>query len=171
MKRTHLHMKIGPVARDVIVTETENGINIETELGEAHFTIEDRGSGRIVVGLPDGSLQEVLCDREGKTVHVATHGQNFRATRETRPDDIDDESGSGDDTVALEAPMTGSVVEVLVENGATVAEDEVLLVVEAMKMEHRITAPFAGTVSGLESAAGDQVDVGQTLVVVNRQQD
>ena len=120
--------------------------------------------------MPDGTVQEVLCDREGETVHVATHGQNFRATRETRPEDEDD-SEATEGVVHLEAPMTGRVVQVLVTNGDAVAEDAVLLVVEAMKMEHSIVAPMGGQVSGVSSSVGDQVELGQILATVTKSED
>lgn len=170
MNRTHIHMKIGAVARDVVVTEIADGITVETELGEAHFTVVDRGSGRLLIGLPDGTVQEVLCDREGDTVHVATHGQNFRATREARPDNNSADAAT-EGVAHLEAPMTGRVVQVLVSDGAEVEEDEVIIVIEAMKMEHRVTTPIKGLVSDLSSVVGDQVDLGQNLATVIKRED
>ncbi|MGH3442597.1 MAG: biotin/lipoyl-containing protein, partial [Nitriliruptorales bacterium] len=64
------------------------------------------------------------------------------------------------------APMPGSVVEVAVSEGDGVVAGALLVVVEAMKMEHRITAPQDGTVAEVRVAAGDQVDAGTVLVVV-----
>ncbi|MFO7779530.1 MAG: biotin carboxylase N-terminal domain-containing protein [Nitriliruptoraceae bacterium] len=67
---------------------------------------------------------------------------------------------------ATRSPMPGVVVAVAVEEGAPVAEGALLVTVEAMKMEHRITAPQAGTVTEVRVAAGQQVDADQVLVVV-----
>ena len=53
-----------------------------------------------------------------------------------------------------------------VSAGDSVAKGQLLLILEAMKMEHRITAPRAGTVEALHVAAGDQVENGQLLVTV-----
>jgi 3-methylcrotonyl-CoA carboxylase alpha subunit len=64
----------------------------------------------------------------------------------------------------LAAPMSGTVVAVLVQPGAAVAKGAPLLVLEAMKMEHTITAPAAGTVSAIHYQAGEQVAEGVTLV-------
>jgi propionyl-CoA carboxylase alpha chain len=65
------------------------------------------------------------------------------------------------------APMPGSVVGVAVSVGQQVARGELLVTVEAMKMEHRITASFTGVVREVSVGAGDQVDAGATLVVLD----
>jgi propionyl-CoA carboxylase alpha chain len=64
------------------------------------------------------------------------------------------------------APMPGSVVSVAVETGEQVSKGDLLVRVEAMKMEHRVTAPFDGVVAEVRVAAGQQVDADQVLVVV-----
>jgi propionyl-CoA carboxylase alpha chain len=64
------------------------------------------------------------------------------------------------------APMPGSVVAVAVDEGHQVVRGELLVTVEAMKMEHRVTAPFDGTVAEVRVSAGQQVDADQVLVVV-----
>ncbi|TDD93781.1 acetyl/propionyl/methylcrotonyl-CoA carboxylase subunit alpha [Actinomadura rubrisoli] len=67
---------------------------------------------------------------------------------------------------SLLAPMPGTVVRVETEPGAAVAEGQTLLVLEAMKMEHRITAPSAGTVAELNVITGRQVEAGTVLAVI-----
>ncbi|MCW2666455.1 MAG: carbamoyl-phosphate synthase chain ATP-binding protein, partial [Frankiales bacterium] len=67
---------------------------------------------------------------------------------------------------SLTAPMPGTVLRVSAGVGAQVAEGDVLLVLEAMKMEHAVRAPVAGTVTALEVQAGQQVDAGAVLAVV-----
>ncbi len=65
---------------------------------------------------------------------------------------------------AVLAPMTAKVVQVRAKPGAKVAEGELLLVLEAMKMEYRLTAPRAGTVAEVGCSEGELVDLGTTLV-------
>jgi propionyl-CoA carboxylase alpha chain len=67
---------------------------------------------------------------------------------------------------SLLSPMPGKIVRVLTVVGAEVAKGEALVVVEAMKMEHSVRSPSAGTVAEVRVAEGDQVDGDQVLVVV-----
>jgi acetyl-CoA/propionyl-CoA carboxylase biotin carboxyl carrier protein len=66
----------------------------------------------------------------------------------------------------VRSPMPGAVLAVRVAVGDEVEEGEVLVVVEAMKMEHALAAPFAGTVADLAVRTGDQVAVDQLLATV-----
>ena len=73
--------------------------------------------------------------------------------------------GGGDDHDAgLRAPMPGKVIALLAEAGATVAKGTPLLVLEAMKMEHTISAPRRGLVKAFRYAPGDLVADGVELV-------
>ncbi len=67
---------------------------------------------------------------------------------------------------SLLAPMPGTVVRVAVEAGQAVGAGELLVVLEAMKMEHRVTSPAAGTVAEVRVKAGQTVDGDEVLVVV-----
>ena len=63
--------------------------------------------------------------------------------------------------------MSGTIVAVLVKAGDSVARGAPLLILEAMKMEHTITAPDAGTVSAVHYRQGDQVSEGADLIDVD----
>lgn len=67
-------------------------------------------------------------------------------------------------TGGLTAPMPGSVLATEVAAGASVTKGDLLLIMEAMKMEHRITAPRDGVIETVHVTIGDQVDNGQLLV-------
>ena len=73
--------------------------------------------------------------------------------------DAGDSHGGG-----LTAPMPGKVVALLAQPGQTVDKGTPLLILEAMKMEHTITAPTAGTIKAFCYAAGEQVSDGAALV-------
>lgn len=66
----------------------------------------------------------------------------------------------------LTAPMPGKVLSLAVQAGDTVEAGQLLLVLEAMKMEHAITAPHTGTVSEIFFNAGDQVTEGAALLAI-----
>ncbi|MDQ1633271.1 MAG: propionyl-CoA carboxylase alpha chain [Frankiaceae bacterium] len=70
---------------------------------------------------------------------------------------------------SLLAPMPGTVTRVAVEVGASVAAGQLVLVLEAMKMEHPVHAPADGTVEALPVAVGQQVDGGSVLAVLTEQ--
>ena len=65
---------------------------------------------------------------------------------------------------AVVAPLSGAVARILVAEGDEITEGQVLLVLEAMKMEYRLTAPRAGTVAEVGCSEGELVDLGTTLV-------
>ena len=71
---------------------------------------------------------------------------------------------AGDDTVT--APMPGKIVKLVASVGQAVNAGDVLLILEAMKMQNEITAPAAGTVKSFAVNAGDSVKPGQTMVVI-----
>jgi biotin carboxyl carrier protein len=74
--------------------------------------------------------------------------------------------GRGADGV-VRAPMTGTVLDVACRVGDVVAADQTLVVVSAMKMEHKLTAGVAGTVRAVAAAKGATVEQGIELVVVD----
>ncbi len=72
------------------------------------------------------------------------------------------EEGDG----GVRAPMNGRVVALFTEAGAPVEADQRLAVIEAMKMEHVLVAPFAGVVRDLVAAVGEQVEMGERIMRV-----
>jgi propionyl-CoA carboxylase alpha chain len=78
------------------------------------------------------------------------------------------EAGHGEQVVGgLVAPMPGTVLAVHAAAGDAVAAGQLLMIVEAMKMEHRITAPRAGTLREVRAHPGDQVSAGDLLAVLD----
>lgn len=67
---------------------------------------------------------------------------------------------------SLRAPMPGQVIQVAVEPGQTVEKGDLLLIIEAMKMEHRIEAPYAGTVEAIHYRIGDTVQHNAVLLAL-----
>ena len=79
------------------------------------------------------------------------------------------EPGSKDSSLSeggLSAPMPGTILDVMVKKGQRVREGQTLLVMEAMKMEHRIQAPRAGEVTAVYFQTGERVDMGANLVEI-----
>jgi acetyl-CoA/propionyl-CoA carboxylase biotin carboxyl carrier protein len=74
--------------------------------------------------------------------------------------------GSGASGDSLTAPMQGTIVKVAVEDGATVAEGDLIVVLEAMKMEQPINAHKAGTITGLKAEVGVGVTSGEVICTI-----
>lgn len=68
---------------------------------------------------------------------------------------------------SVPCPLAGKVVAIDVKEGATVAEGDTLITLEAMKMNTFVTAPSGGVVSGILVSVGDAVEEGQALLTVS----
>jgi len=65
------------------------------------------------------------------------------------------------------APLAGKIIQLNLEVGQSVEEDEEVLVIEAMKMETPVFAPGSGTVSAIKVKEGDQVEEDDVLAVID----
>ncbi|MGA9519395.1 MAG: biotin/lipoyl-containing protein [Trichococcus sp.] len=72
-------------------------------------------------------------------------------------------SGEGD---PITAPMPGKILDIKVNVGDVVTENQVLAVLEAMKLENEIVAQRAGTITAVIATKGAPIDVGQTIVII-----
>ena len=70
-------------------------------------------------------------------------------------------------SVAVTAPMPGKILGVKAQAGAAVKRGQVILILEAMKMENEIVAPQDGTIASINVAVGDMVEPGATLATLN----
>jgi acetyl/propionyl-CoA carboxylase alpha subunit len=111
----------------------------------------------------DGVTRRYRIDQVGPTAYVDGPDGSSALVEQERFPLVADALAAGS---AL-APMPGGVVRVAVAPGDTVAAGQLLVVLEAMKMEHTVHAASAGTVADVSVAEGDQVETGQVMVVID----
>jgi propionyl-CoA carboxylase alpha chain len=142
--------------RDQSWTVAVDGVRHTVRRSEIGYEIEGR-LHRPIVSRTEDPVRAV------REVHVATAAGQVTLSEVPRFP----RTGLEDVAGATLAPMPGSVVALAVGEGDEVTAGQLLVTVEAMKMEHRITAPYDGTVTEVHVAEGDQVDAGAVLVVVD----
>ncbi|WP_024694684.1 acetyl/propionyl/methylcrotonyl-CoA carboxylase subunit alpha [Pseudomonas syringae] len=111
----------------------------------------------------DGVRQQHLAIRRGSSLYLKWDGELYTVTQ---PDPIAQSDMNHAQHGGLVAPMNGSIVRVLVESGQRVEAGSLLVVLEAMKMEHSIRAAAPGVVTALHCQEGDMVNEGTVLVAV-----
>ena len=141
-----------------IETEFNNAIPMYS--GAPGTVDSDEDERTTVVVEVNGKRMEVsLPDLGGGAKPAAKPAAKTRKSRSARSA----AKGGGDE---LTSPMQGTIVKVAASDGDTVAEGDLILVLEAMKMEQPITAHKAGKVSGLSAKAGDTVTSGAVLATI-----
>lgn len=126
-----------------------------------------------VVELPRGgwtTLRPFVIDRTISEAFVDVEGQSVEFTVAQAPsvdEAVRHASAAGEGHATLTAPMPGRVISVRVAEGASVAEHEPVIVIEAMKMEHAVVSPLAGTITRLTTSEGAQVQRGDVLAEVD----
>jgi acetyl/propionyl-CoA carboxylase alpha subunit len=149
---------------DVIVGYRPVGGELELAIGGKPTRISRFGvdGDRVWFVEHAGHRRSVRVARAGARAWVLSEGQLFAFLEQPQFP----EPGTGAVAGGLTAPMPGKVVKVLVTEGQEVAANAPLVVLEAMKMEHTVRAPAAGTVRAIHVAVGDQVDTDRVLAVV-----
>ncbi|MCG8517987.1 MAG: acetyl/propionyl/methylcrotonyl-CoA carboxylase subunit alpha [Pseudomonadales bacterium] len=113
--------------------------------------------------IDNGVRQRCQYQRSGDHLYLQAFGQSARFRDRThQPPDVDALSGSG----RILATMDGAIVDVPVTEGQTVRQGDVVVILEAMKMEHPVKADRDGQVAGIHTRQGDQVRRQQLLVEI-----
>ncbi|MGH7785806.1 MAG: biotin/lipoyl-containing protein [Candidatus Binatia bacterium] len=157
----HITFTLG--ARHLSVTQQRGAdgrleVSVDGTPHAVEATLLDATTLRLVV---DGATHTLPVARVGDAVHVAIDGEVYVLAPQA-PDTAD--TGAILAAPQIVAPMPGKVLQVLVQAGQAVASGDGLLILEAMKMEHRIVAEAAATVQAVHVVDGQMVDAGVVLV-------
>ena len=138
------------------------------------FTIkvdDDTFEGKFSKNL-DGSLEIKLDDKRyvcfseksGDELFVFVNGINYvlkRSPHREFGDEIEE-----DDSDSIFSPITGKLLDKKVEDGASVSKGDVIVILEAMKMQNEIQAPVSGTVTSVNCDEGQSIEANIPLVVI-----
>ncbi|QKT12799.1 acetyl/propionyl/methylcrotonyl-CoA carboxylase subunit alpha [Rhodococcus sp. W8901] len=147
----------------VLITGTPDDARIRIEHGEDH-TLAARLDGDVLTVVSDGRCDTYRVADEDGTLWLAGADATWVVSqiREASVRGADAHTGDAE----LTSPMPGTVIAVAVATGDTVSAGTAVVVVEAMKMEHTLTAPIDGVTEVLV-AVGDQVKVDQLLARIS----
>jgi 3-methylcrotonyl-CoA carboxylase alpha subunit len=157
-------LELGDGAREVEITAHYRPDHFLLELpgGTVQASGELTEDGRLRFDF-DGELGSAGVVREGAELFVfSSFGCHRLQVRDPLHAAVPEEVVSG----SLVAPMPGNIIAVLVEAGDRVVAGAPLLILEAMKMEHTISAPLDGVVERVNFAVGDQVAEGTELLAI-----
>lgn len=111
----------------------------------------------------NGAIEDATVHQRADRIHVHFRGRDALFEDVTyAPAEPKDAAGAN----VVRAPMAGRIVKVLAEPGAAVEKNQLLVILEAMKMEHELRAGVAGKVETVAVKPGDQVAIRQTLVTL-----
>ncbi|BBB33158.1 hypothetical protein TTHT_1680 [Thermotomaculum hydrothermale] len=98
-------------------------------------------------------------------LHVA--GESFKIHQKT----VEEQAGShmgGESSGEIEPPMPGKVLKVMVKEGDIVDENQVLVLMESMKLQVEVKAPFSGKVAQLNVKEGQTINAGEIIVKIEK---
>ena len=113
----------------------------------------------------NGVAYDVTVEENGAGVSQST--QSIPVTPVVRPAAKPVAAPTSNGSVKITSPMPGKILSVKSSAGANVKKGDIILVLEAMKMENEIVAPQDGTIAGINVSAGQEVEAGAVLATMN----
>jgi acetyl/propionyl-CoA carboxylase alpha subunit len=161
-----LRLTAGAEKREVLLSD---GVAIlgDRKVAFREIRMEGTGGGELVGLDVAGEIFRVRVARDSNRVFVWCAGQTFEIHREKPRPARTRSSSASDHGAGLLAPMPGRIRRISVPRGERVSKGDVVLVLEAMKMEHAIRAPRDGVVTLLAHREGDLVDAGAVLAEIS----
>ena len=119
----------------------------------------------------DGEEYEVELEKQEGVWNVTIEGKSFRI--EIEGGSVGDQTGNkrkkkgrGKKSGTISSTIPGKIVSIAVEEGNIVAEGDVVMILEAMKMQNEIQAPLSGSVTAVNCKPGDSIEANSPLIVI-----
>jgi biotin carboxyl carrier protein len=122
--------------------------------------------GQLVISLGERFIKSVISQGEDSKF-VFIDGNVFKVKRI----ELTGRKKTGKKEGDLNSPISGTVVKVKVNDGDLVKKDDVLLVIEAMKMEYLIHAPYKGKIKKIYFKEKDQIEIGQLTAEIEKEEE
>ena len=149
-----------------IETEFVNNIPAWSPTGIGADTADAGERQRVVVEVGGKRLEVVLPSGLGAGVAAVSSGAGAKAGKSKKRSRSAGATAAAAGGNALTSPMQGTIVKIAAADGDVVAEGDLIVVLEAMKMEQPLTAHKAGTVRGLTASAGETVAAGAVIATI-----
>ncbi|EDV29275.1 uncharacterized protein TRIADDRAFT_18834 [Trichoplax adhaerens] len=142
---------------------------LEMEVAGKIFDAEDDDT-IFINAVVNGVKHTASVVRYNDCLHIFTADDSFKV-QVPLPKFVTMQQDSAITGAGTVAPMTGAIIKVLVENGQKVEAGDVLMLIEAMKMEHKIVSPRSATVKTVLFQEGDSVEKDQSLIIFEESED
>ncbi|AEE24867.1 Carbamoyl-phosphate synthase L chain ATP-binding protein [Glaciecola sp. 4H-3-7+YE-5] len=163
----HFTLKINEQTHAVQIQKQEDGYLVKSEAQETELTLVSHGANQAVV-VEEGIRQGFSYALQDKTLFLDDGSGHYQIDDITQlPASVSEQNASGE----INAVMDGVIVDVLAKEGDAVEAGQLMVVMEAMKMEHQLKALSTGRVTEVRAAIGQQVKSKQLLVTISSNDD
>jgi 3-methylcrotonyl-CoA carboxylase alpha subunit len=152
----------------VIARRRRDGrVRLELPGGPIDAAMRRSADGRIAVDLDNDTFETSVVRRaatDGGIDYTVFAGEGGRRLRLVDPLDVTQYEATASSDAAVRSPLPGKIIDLRVKAGDSVSKGQPLLVLEAMKMEHTLSAPIDGRIKSVRYAVGEQVAEGAELI-------
>jgi biotin carboxyl carrier protein len=149
---------------NVTVERRDDTFFITYDNNEYTVTAKELKPGQLVIQLAERVIKSIISQGEdSKFVFIDGNIYNVKRIELTGRKKTEKKEGD------LNSPISGTVIKVKVKQGDHVKKDDVLLVIEAMKMEYLIHAPYSGTIKNIYFKEKDQIEIGQLTAEIQKE--
>ncbi len=151
---------------NVTVERRDNQFFITYDNNEYTVTATEVKPGQLVIQLAERVIKSVISQGDDSKF-VFIDGNIFKVKRI----ELTGRKKTGKKEGDMNSPISGTVVKVKVKEEQQVKKDDVLLVIEAMKMEYLIHAPYSGKIKKIYFKEKDQIEIGQLTAEIEKEAD